>query len=143
MSENTAVEVARPATRELVDLRAGYTSVQADSEENGELVFNALTNATPLADVLGQTLNVVNVITQPAEGVNEETGEPQFYTRSILIDDKGDAYVAGSEGLTIALTNLFIAFGPAHTWTKPRPLSVIKRKGNGKNRDFFSIQLAK
>lgn len=139
---NATAESTDVATIEPTRNRAqrSYSSISGDDEATKVTVFNAINNAKPLSDFIGQPIALKDVIQVPAEGVDENTGEVTFFTRTILLDADNVAYAGGSDALLGSLDNLFGVFGKPDTWTEPRVIRVVERKGKG-NRKFYVIEL--
>ena len=104
-------------------------SVNAETQEERLQIFDAVSNATALDDVLGEPLRIRDVIVQKVDYANEVTGEVEKVSRIILIADDGVAYSCTSKGVSLALQNLIGIVGKP-TWEPPLPLKAIKKQGN-------------
>ena len=102
-------------------------------------IFNAINGADEqVADHIGETLAIVNVVAHPISLVDENTGEIVECLRTVLIDDKGKSYVAVSQGIASALSRIFSIVGSPDggAWEKEPVKMKIKqvktRNGNNK-----------
>lgn len=130
------VEVAKRSAR----TPRAYSSVVGDDIDARKLVYNAVNNAELVSDHLGEEFLLSNIIQQPTETLNEDTGEVDTYTRTTLISPDGKAYSAGSDGIAGSVDNIISAFGEPSTWAEPLTVKVIERKSQNK-RTFFSIEV--
>jgi hypothetical protein len=103
--------------------------------------IDALTNAVPLADNLGKTINLVNVVIQSVEMPDERTGVIAPVPRVTLIDADGSAYHAMSAVVYTDLKNFFGILGMPHTW--PAPLPVAASKAKAKTGQYMTLSLVK
>lgn len=117
-----------------------YSSIKGDDFASKTRVLAATTNAVPLSDNLGVTINLKDVVVQAIDLTDDETGEVDEAARIILLDENGTSYAAVSTGIFRALTNLFGILGEPHTWPAPLPVKVIEEKGR-KGYKFFTIRL--
>lgn len=84
-------------------------------------VLNAMTNSEPVADHIGETIQLENVIVQAVDMTDEKTGEVQAQPRIILVDNQGQAYHAfPADCLSRSKTSLVF--------------SVIRRRGRNRFR---------
>lgn len=137
VEESTAVATVEPTRTRA---QRSYSSITGTDEAAKVTVFNAINNAKALSDHLGEPIALKDVIQVPAEGVDENTGEVTQFTRTVLIDADNIAYAGGSDALLGSLDNLFGVFGKPDTWTEPRVIRVVERKGKG-NRKFYVVEL--
>ena len=131
VTESSSVAVRSPRT---------YSSVTGTDVEARKLVYNAVNNAEQVSDHLGEEFLLSNIIQQPTESLNEETGVVEVYTRTTLIGPDGQAFSAGSDGIAGSVDNLIAAFGEPSEWAEPLRVKVIERKSRNK-RTFFSIEV--
>ena len=85
-------------------------------------VIAAMTAAVPVADNLGKTIKLSNVVIQPIEMADDNTGELTTVPRIILVDADGTSYSAISSGIFRSLENIFGILGQPSEW--PEPLEV-------------------
>jgi len=119
----------------------GYSSITGDDLAARKAIYKAVSAAVPLSDHLGKTIQLKDVIVQPVQSENEQTGEVEDYLRTTLIDADGTAYSAGSSGVASSLRNMFDVLGEPGTWPEPLPIKVVEKKGR-KGFKFMSIELA-
>jgi hypothetical protein len=146
MSETTEIATIESApvaglANELTNLNNGnvavFSTVKGADHKSRLTTLKALGNATPVADHLGKTINLKDVIVQQISLVNERTGELQDVPRITLLDADGKAFHAISDVLYKDLKNVFAILGMPHTWPAPLPVAVLKEKGKGGN--FFTL----
>ena len=103
-------------------------------------VVDAVSSALPLADNLGTVINLKNVVIQPIEMKDENSGEMVRVPRIILVDVDGTAYAAISTGIMKSLQNYFGLLGFPKDW--PRPLSVVAKEARSRaNFRFMTLAL--
>lgn len=137
---NTDVSTVDVASSVAVRSPRTYSSVTGTDVDARKLVYNAVNNAEQVSDHLGEEFLLSNIIQQPTESLNEETGEVEVYTRTTLITPDGKAFSAGSDGIAGSVDNLIAAFGEPSEWAEPLRVKVIERKSRNK-RTFFSIEV--
>ena len=117
-----------------------FSSVQDDGTRKSKVaIFNAINSADKnIADCIGDTVEIVDVIAHPVQLLDEQTGEVVNALRSILIDKDGVSYVGVSQGVTSALAKIFSIIGsPEGGAWKEEPVKmkfkqVKTRNGNNK-----------
>lgn len=111
---------------------AVYSSMKGDDFDTKVAVLAATTNAAPLNENFGKTINLVNVVVQAIdiESLNEKTGEVEVNeaVRTVLLDADGTSYYAVSGGIFKALTNMFGILGEPHVWVKPLTIHVVEER---------------
>jgi len=126
---------------ELANLNNGnvavFSTVKGADHKSRLVTLKALGNATPVADHIGKTINLKDVIVQQISMVNERTGELQDVPRITLLDADGKAFHAISDVLYKDLKNVFAILGMPHTWPAPLPVAVNREKG--KTGSFFTL----
>lgn len=152
MSENTneivvadsAVAPVAGLANELANLNSGrvavFSTVKGADHASRLTTLAALSNAVPVADNLGKTINLANVVIQQISLVNERTGELQEVPRITLLDADGTSYHAISDVVYKDLKNVFAILGMPHTWPAPLPIKVTKEKA--KTGSFFTLSIA-
>lgn len=118
-----------------------YTTIVGTTLEARKSTLNAVTNAEPIADHLGETINLVHVVAQAVTVVDEKSGESNDTVRTILLADDGKAYAAISEGLLGSLRDIFGIMGEPNTWPEPLPVQVVEKRSRSGFR-FMKIELA-
>lgn len=139
--ELIAKESVQTVTQELqMGNQDTFTSINL---VNADIVTKAMVSthlATPkhrIADNVNRTINVVDAIIHKVKLADQETGELVEVPRTILIDDKGESYVAVSKGIyDVIRTNLFPMFG-FPTWQDGLPLEI--QQGGSGTRKFLTL----
>lgn len=147
MSENMSNEVTRAnpvsSVERMQSLKSGtgiMSTFEGDSIEERKQTLNAVTNATPIADSLGETINLVHVVAQSVTITDDKTGEVTDAVRTILIDSSGVSYAAVSDGLMGALRDVFGIMGQPSEWPEPLPVRVVEKRGRSGFR-FMTLEL--
>ena len=117
-----------------------YCSIENDGTRKSAIsIYNAVNGADEqVADHIGETLEVINVVAHPVTLTDEDTGEIFEALRTVLIDKNGKSYVAVSQGITSALSKIFSIVGSPDggAWEKEPVKMKIKqvktRNGNNK-----------
>lgn len=154
MTENVGTDVATvtdaEGTREaaltvgekLANINSGavgvFTTIQGDDFAAKAQVLAAITDAEPLSEHLGETINLANIVAQAVEVADDQTGELSQAIRVILLDDEGNAYAGLSEGLFRSIQNIVAILGQPHTWPHPYPMKVVEKRSRRGFR-FYSI----
>lgn len=132
------------AMNQIANLTGGvaslWSSIQGDTQTDRVKVLSAVTDAEPLSEHLGETLNLRHVIAQATQIKDEKTGEINDAIRTILITEEGDAYAAVSVGLFQYLKNLFDIVGHPSTWDGPLAIQVVEKKGR-KGYRFMTVKM--
>lgn len=118
---------------------AFYSSIKGGDFASKKAVAAALTSSTPIDEILGETIDLVNIIVQPVD-LADDSGNVNTAPRVILIDSKGVAFHATSVGLLSAIRNLFATIGEPETWPEAVPVKVVQQKGRNGFK-FFTINL--
>jgi hypothetical protein len=105
-----------------------YSSVNAETQAERLAIYDAVSNAAPLDDVIGTVLHVSNIIMQPVEMTDAKTGEITERYRIVLIDEDGTAYGCVSSGVETSIRNLMAIVGPA-PWEPALLLKPVKKQG--------------
>ena len=103
---------------------AFYCSINNDGTRKSAIaIYNAINGADEsIADHIGETLEIVNVVAHPITIPDEETGEIITCLRTVLLDKNGKSYTAVSQGITSALSRIFSLVGTPDNgaWEKAR-----------------------
>ena len=88
------------------------------------------TVAKPLNDCVGSKITIADVIINPYDKVNEDTGEMEYGVLTYMIDTNGEAYVTSSKSVYYTVQNIFKVFGLPH-WEEDEAVTVqvVKKKG--------------
>jgi hypothetical protein len=117
------------------------STIQGTDVEARKATLNAVTNAEPIADHLGETINMVHAVFQAVTVADDKTGEVNDTVRTVLLDADGKAYAAISDGLIGSLRDVFGIMGQPSTWPEPLPVKVVEKRGRSGFR-FMKIELA-
>lgn len=118
-----------------------FTTVTGETLDDRVKVFNAINSSTPLADVLGDKLSIVDIVVQKVEVANTETCEVEEAPRVILITKDGKALSATSKGMLSAIKNIISFLGAPSTWEKPLTFVATEKRGRNGYR-FMTLDLA-
>ena len=88
------------------------------------------TVAKPLNDCVGSKITIADVIINPYDKVNEDTGEMEYGVLTYMISTDGEAFVTSSKSVYYTLQNVFSVFGAPH-WEGEEAVTVqvVKKKG--------------
>jgi hypothetical protein len=117
-----------------------FSTVNASTMEGKVAVYKALNDATPLRDVVGETLSVKDVIVQRVE-VETDEGDVVEQPRTSLITSDGAAYSATSNGVFSAVKNILGIFGHPSTWESPLKV-VVEEKTTRRNAMYRYLTLS-
>lgn len=110
-----------------------WASVEATTREQELALFNLLNSddlAQPMKDKVGAQIKIADVIFNPYDRVDEETGELQSGVLTYLIEKDGTAYVTSSKSVYYSLQNAFKAFGkPHYDEGKELNVEIVLKKG--------------
>jgi len=109
-----------------------FSSVNPTTREEKINLFNLLEGEGALAmnDHVGEKFNLVDVVTNPYDRVDEETGELEYGALTYLFTDDGKVYVTSSKSVYHTIQNLMKVFGEPHYNEEEAPiLQIVKRQG--------------
>lgn len=103
-----------------------YCSIVDDGSRQAKVAtYNALSGeGTPLSDVIGATLEIVDVVAHEIILRDDEKGDIKS-VRVVLIAKDGNLYTAVSEGVMSSLQRIFNIVGMP-SW-KDEPLAIVPR----------------
>lgn len=140
MAENE-IMMADIATELSADAKTTFCSVQGGDRATKARIFNAANNPEhKVGDMINKVIMVKDILAEVIEIENEETGEVEQAPRVVLIDDKGEAYQAVSQGIFNAVKNAIQVFG-APTWDEPLPCLIKQVSVKNGSMLTFDIQL--
>lgn len=118
---------------------AVWVSWKPETAREKALAFNALTgNTKAIADMMGETIMLQNVIFQGVSLTNAITGEINDAVRVVLIDTDGKAYGCVSDGIRKAIVNLVGIVGmPPY----PEGIPIVPRREKGKQGHFYTLDM--
>lgn len=144
--------VIEDATAQSVDSLAGKLASLKSGNAGGVLstltgtdhktkiaTLSAINNSVPLADNLGKTITVANIIVQPLEMEDEATKQMLAVPRVILIQPDGKAFHAISGVLFRDVQDWFGILGHPSEWEEPLSVKVVQ-EGTG-NRKYFTAKV--
>ena len=114
------------------------TTFTMDTPEGQDMAFAALQSSEPISEHLGEVINLVHFMGQSINVMDEATGEMTVRARTIILDDKGNAYSATSDQLLNSLVTLTAIYGPPAQWTAPKPI-VVKELRSRRGFRFFTV----
>ena len=83
-----------------------------------------------MGDNVGKQIKIADVIHNPYDAVDEETGELTNGVLTYLIETDGTAYVTSSKSVYYTLQNAFKAFGAPHYKDgEELTVEIVKKKG--------------
>lgn len=109
-----------------------YCSVTAESQSEKLALFNAISDPTPLNDMIGKKIVVKDIYMQVIEMTDDKTGEIQRGPAIVLISPEGEAYRCVSLGVYNDLTRIFNILGEPKDWEQPITFEVKNKKVNEK-----------
>ena len=114
------------------------TTFTMDTPEGQDMAFAALQSSEPISEHLGEVINLVHFMGQTINVMDEATGEMTVRARTIILDDKGNAYSATSDQLLNSLVTLTAIYGPPAQWSAPKPI-VVKEARSRRGFRFFTV----
>jgi Phage Single-stranded DNA-binding protein len=116
------------------------TSIDTDSPEGRRAIYNAKRSKCQSGkDYINRTLNICHFVMHRAGTVDEESGEPQHWIRTVLILDTGEMVEFGSQGIVASLADL-CRYYRNPPWNPP--LSVfLKAEPRGQGKTWYSLQI--
>lgn len=123
------------------DSRSTFCSIQGGDRATLAKVYNAMNNPQhKVGDFINKVIKVKDVFVEVIDLPNEETGVIESAPRVVLIDDKGEAYQAVSQGIFNAVKNAMQVFGRP-TWDDPLPCLIKQVSVKNGSMLTFDIQL--
>lgn len=92
----------------------------------------------PLSDVVGKQIKLVDIMTNPYSGTDEDTGFQKAGVVTTIFDENGNTYATSSANVYFTLNNAFKMFGfPGSEKFLPLTFDVFKEKiGNSPNKSM-------
>lgn len=137
MTTNELANISQPENALASFVGGMFSSVKAETQDERLAIYAAISDCEDLKKQVNKVINVENVIIQPVELENDETGEVEKANRIVLIDEDGKAYGCTSSGVETAIRNLFMIVGAA-PWTPPIPLTPVMKQGRN-GWEFMSL----
>lgn len=121
-----------------------FSSVTPETKEQKIAMLNMLNgdneNTQPLGEHIGKQFEVADVIFNPYDKINEETGEVEYGVLSYLITPEGVIYVTSSKSVYFSLKKIFMVFGEPH-YSAEDVITVKAVKKQGQNFKYTDIQI--
>lgn len=120
-----------------------FSSVQAVTKEEKIAMVNLLSEdsaAQPLKEHIGQQIELADVIFQPYDKLDEDTGEIEYGVVSYLIDQDGMAFVTSSKSVYHSLKKFFVVFGEPH-FTPEEAITVQAVLRDGRQHKYVDLKL--
>ena len=92
-------------------------------------------SSVPLADFLDQPFNLTDIVVHKATVIDPE-GNPKDVARTILIDDKGRAFHAVSEGVLSSLKQITAVLDRRMPFDPPLKVKCVQKKTSAGRRIF-------
>jgi hypothetical protein len=121
-----------------------YSSITTDTDEGKDQMLAAVMGSEPVAQHLGEVLEVKHLIVQRALMPNtRKPGNPiEPVARVVLITDDGKAYHAMSGPLFRDIQNIIAIKGEPSTW--PAPVSIaVAQEGSGSSKYYTAKYVPK
>jgi hypothetical protein len=110
-----------------------FSSVTPETKEQKIAMMNLLSgdaaNTQPLGENIGKEFEIADVIINPYDKVNEETGEMEYGVLSYLITPEGIVYVTSSKSVYFSLKRIFQVFGEPHYTAGEIIVKAVKKQG--------------
>lgn len=120
-----------------------YSSVTATTKEEKIRMINLLSDdseAQPLKSHIGHQIVLADVIFQPYDKLDEDTGEIEYGVVTYLIDQDGLAFVTSSKSVYHSLKKFFTVFGEPH-YTEEEAITVQIVEKKGRQHKFVDLKL--
>ena len=102
-----------------------YTSLNLETEATRKMLFKISESADGrVSDNLNKTIMLKDLFLQRYKKVNEETGELEVKTRTILIDKDGKSYASASRGLYNSILRFMSIMGKPDEWESPIAIEI-------------------
>ena len=110
-----------------------FSSITPETKEQKIAMMNLLSgddaNTQPLGENIGKEFEIADVIINPYDKVNEETGEMEYGVLSYLITPEGIVYVTSSKSVYFSLKRIFQVFGEPHYGAGEIVVKAVKKQG--------------
>ena len=122
-----------------------FCSIENDGTKESKIsIYNAINSAEKsIADMIGKSIEIADVVAHPITIVDEKTGEIVETLRTVIIDKNGVAYQAVSAGINNSLQKLFTVFGMPSWKNDPVKVEVRQvqtRNGNNKVNTLVAVK---
>ena len=120
-----------------------FSSIKPETKEEKIAMMNLLNSddvAQPLGENIGKQFQLADVIFNPYDKVNEDTGEMEFGVLSYLITPENIVYVTSSKSVYFSLKKIFMVFGEPH-YNEDEVVTVEAVKKQGKSFKYTDIKI--
>jgi hypothetical protein len=121
-----------------------FSSITPETKEQKIAFMNLLNgddeNTKPLGEHIGAHIRVQDVIFNPYDKVDEETGEMEYGVLTYLITPEQTVYVTSSKSVYFSMKRIFQVFGQPH-YNEEEIITVKAVKKQGKEFKFTDIQI--
>ena len=113
----------------IINTNSTYCSFRPKTDAERKQLFNASEKCdVVLNDIVGQEIEVKNVMINEYPRIDKVTGEKMSNGhRTIIFDKNGKSYVTASNYFFIALGKLLATFGEPSEWENPLKLKIVKK----------------
>ena len=136
ISENNSIESFTGGVGRL------FTTIKGEDFSAKLALNNAIADAEPIDKHLDKWINLKDIVIQDVEFTDEDESTGEVTTTQgimvVLVDDKGTAYRAFSNGVFRDLQRLLNILGDPNTWPDPVSVKVVQTV-SGKNR-FYNLR---
>jgi hypothetical protein len=123
---------------------AAFSSIVPETKEQKIAMMNLLNGdedtTSPLGEHIGQQIQIADVIFNPYDKVNEDTGEMEYGVLSYLITPENQVFVTSSKSVYFSLKRIFQVFGEPH-YSEDEVLTIKIVKKQGQNFKYTDIQI--
>lgn len=113
-----------------------FSSLEAVTKEQKKRMFKLLNDsdgegeALPAKENIGVKFKLVDVIHNPYDSIDEDTGERILGVITYLFSETGEVYVTSSKSVYHTLQNIFTAFGePHYSEDDALDIAIVEKKG--------------
>jgi hypothetical protein len=121
-----------------------FASIVPETKEQKIAMMNLLSGddekTQPLGEHIGAHIKIADVIFNPYDKVNEETGEMEYGVLTYLITPDQVVYVTSSKSVYFSMKRIFQVFGEPH-YTQEDEITVKVVKKQGQQFKYTDIQI--
>lgn len=142
MTETAASNTVATIDTEVVPGRRvkAMSTIKAQTFEERVNVLNIMGASEPIKENLNKVIQLANIIVQPVEMADQETGEFGEVPRVTLVTADGKSYHGTSGPLYRSLMDILFIMGDASAWATPLPVKITM--GGSGTRQFFDLKVA-
>lgn len=115
------------------------STIPAVTFEERVAVLNIMGASEPIAENLNKVIHLANIIVQPVEMADQETGLFGEVPRVTIVDKDGKSFHATSGPLHRALMDIMFIMGNPTEWGTPVPIKITK--GGSGTRQYFDVKV--